>query len=80
MDEKIHCYELDMQPLMAELARHLEAHGYTVTESVPGKVWRFETFWNRGAAYGEIGSLMYGLVATELKSVDTSEQSEQAIN
>jgi hypothetical protein len=70
MDAEINCYELDMAPLMAELARQLESHGYIVSEPSPGRVWRFETRWSRGAAYGEIGSLMYGLVANRLKPID----------
>jgi hypothetical protein len=30
----------------------------------------FETRWGRGAAYGEIGSLLYGLIADTLHEID----------
>ena len=71
MEERLHRYELDLDTLMAELDAVLQDHGYGV-EHVEGGVWRFQTHWGRGAAYGEIGSLFYNLVARLLREVDGS--------
>lgn len=71
MHNSPHQYELDMRVMMDRLGQELERNGYVVTQTVPGAVWRFETRWSRGAAYGEIGSLLYYLVSQCLREIES---------
>lgn len=70
MDKQAHAYELDMDDLAAELANRLSSRGYKVVVDEDRHVLRFETAWRRGAAYGEIGNMLYALVATKLREIE----------
>ncbi len=52
---------------MVEVATYLRDNGYTVSRQDGGGVWRFETRWGRGAAYSEIGSLLYTITGLLLR-------------
>jgi hypothetical protein len=70
VDERIHRYELDIEALWSELQALLAARGYHTVDSGDTDTWIFETHWGRGAAYGEIGSTLYGLVSARLRELD----------
>lgn len=70
MDERVHRYELDIEALLSELQTLLAARGYHTAESENTGIWRFETRWGRGAAYGEIGSTIYGLISARLRELE----------
>ena len=70
MDDEIHVYELDVADLLAELRDRLGPRGYQVTSCDGDRLWRFETRWRRGSAYGEIGSLIYSLIALKLREIE----------
>lgn len=70
MDEHLHQYELDISHMMSELAEQLSARGYCTLDGSDAAKWVFETRWRRGAAYGEIGSVLYGLVADALRELE----------
>lgn len=66
----MHRYELDVEALMAALESLLQDRGYRTVDRGPDGRWIFETRWGRGAAYGEIGSAIYGLIADRLQELD----------
>ena len=71
MDEQVQRYELDLRALAAELIEALAERGYHTLEHTPEQVWRFETRWSRGAAYGEIGSMLYSLMGVHLRQLES---------
>lgn len=70
MDEEVRRYELDLHAMVVELIEALVERGYRTLEHTPEQVWRFETRWSRGAAYGEIGSMLYTLVDVHLRRLE----------
>ncbi|MDQ2743293.1 MAG: hypothetical protein M3Z66_13510 [Chloroflexota bacterium] len=70
MDEEVRRYELDLLAMAVELIEALAERGYHTLEHTPEQVWRFETRWSRGAAYGEIGSMLYTLVDVHLRQLE----------
>lgn len=68
MDEHLHRYELHVNGMMSALERILSDRGYRTEQH--GESWVFETRWGRGAAYGEIGSLLYGILSEQLREID----------
>jgi hypothetical protein len=70
VDEELHRYELNMAGVISRLEELLSARGYRTVQHGGGDTWVFEARWGRGAAYGEIGSLLYGLVADQLREID----------
>lgn len=56
--------------MISELQDLLSDRGYRTLEPGAGDTWVFETHWGRGAAYGEIGSTLYGLVAEKLRAIE----------
>ncbi len=67
MDEYLHRYELNVDGMMSALAEILLERGYRTVQQ--GDTWWFETHWGRGAAYGEIGSLLYGILSKQLREI-----------
>ncbi len=55
---------------MEHLQTVLSERGYTITPEANGTTWIVETSWGRGAAYGEIASMLYGLIADKLEEID----------
>jgi len=70
MKEQVQRYELDLHAMVVELIEALAERGYHTLEHTPEQVWRFETRWSRGAAYGEIGSMLYTLVDVHLRQLE----------
>ncbi len=70
MDEEVRRYELDLHAMVVELIEALAERDYHTLEHTPEQVWRFETRWSRGAAYGEIGSTLYSLVDVHLRELE----------
>ncbi len=70
MKQEVQRYELDLHALVIELIQALAERGYHTLEQTPEQVWRFETRWSRGAAYGEIGSMLYSLVGVHLRELE----------
>ena len=56
--------------MMSDLEAMLSPRGYAIRSCEPDAVWVFETHWGRGAACGEIGSMLYGLIAEHLQEVE----------
>ena len=70
MDKQIRRYELNVDDVMFGLEEILSDRGYRTVQREPAGTWVFETHWGRGAAYGEIGSVLYGLLAEKLHEID----------
>ena len=70
VDDRTHRYELSVRDMMVELEAMLSPRGYSMRRCRSDDVWVFETHWGRGAACGEIGSVLYGLVSENLREVD----------
>lgn len=69
MDRELHRYELDIDQVMVEAATYLRDRGYSPSQQDDGRVWIFETHWGRGAAYSEIGGLLYTMTGKLLREV-----------
>jgi hypothetical protein len=70
VDERVHRYELDIDALISELQTLLAARDYHTVDSGNTGTWIFETNWGRGAAYGEVGSVLYSLLSVHLRELD----------
>jgi hypothetical protein len=67
VDRREHTYILDLNHLMETLAGELASRGYSFIKTGEAGVWHVRTRWPHGAAYGEIGGLIYSVLATDLQ-------------
>jgi hypothetical protein len=70
VDGAMHRYRLDVSDLMHGLRAILADRGYEIQVDADGGAWIIETRWSRGAACGEIGSVLYALITDTLTEVE----------